>query len=74
MEEFTPQYLDESSKAWQLNKRKLKNGCYKYTCEYSYNSTKRCGRDVYKDKHLCRQHWAKETNHVPDPIWSLHHD
>lgn len=56
--EFSPSFFDESSRAWMLNKRKCANCFYKYTCEHSFLSGKRCGRTVYKTEVLCRQHWA----------------
>lgn len=58
--EFSPAWFDESSKAWMANKRRLKsNTVYKYICQYQHSETKKCGRDVYKNFDLCRQHWAK---------------
>jgi hypothetical protein len=57
-QEFTPAFFDESSRAWLANKRKCANCTYKYTCDHTYESGKRCGRTVYKTEALCRQHWA----------------
>jgi hypothetical protein len=56
--EFTPAFFDESSRAWLANKRKCVNCTYKYTCDHTYQSGKRCARTVYKTGAFCRQHWA----------------
>lgn len=56
--EFTKEWFEDSSKEWMKNKRKVRNTYYKYICQHTYKYGKKCGRDVYKDKDLCRQHWA----------------
>ncbi len=57
--EFSSAWFDASSKAWMNNKRRLKsNTYYKYICQQQISPTKKCGRDVYKEHNLCRQHWA----------------
>ena len=60
--EFSPAFFDESSRAWLANKRKCANCTYKYTCDHTYESGKRCGRDVYKTESMCRQHWARAAD------------
>lgn len=69
--EFSSVWFDESSKAWMANKRRLKtNTVYKYICQYHISPTKKCGRDVYKDNDMCRQHWAKEQKNKVTVEWS----
>lgn len=60
--EFSAAWFDASSAAWLQNKRKLGNCTYRYTCDHMYSTTRRCGRDVYKTEHFCRQHWALAKN------------
>lgn len=56
--------FDEASRCWLQNKRRIKGGTYKYTCEYTYKYGKHCGRDVYKTNDYCRQHYAlKQVAH-----------
>jgi hypothetical protein len=58
-EEFTAAFFDDASAAWRANKRRIKsNGSFCYTCEHTYKSGKRCGRDTQKGNALCRQHKA----------------
>jgi hypothetical protein len=60
--EFSKEWFDDASKEWRANKRKLKGGAYRYTCEHTYTHGKKCGRDVYMKTQFCRQHWAKSCN------------
>lgn len=59
--EFTREWFTEASKEWMKNKRK-KRGCYFYTCDHTYQSGKRCGRDCFKQEVFCQQHWALAKN------------
>ena len=63
--EFSSEWFDESSKAWMLNKRKLKYNCvYKYRCQVPLGiHGKICNKDVYKTHDMCRSHWARLNNH-----------
>ncbi len=70
--EFSSAWFDASSKAWMANKRRLKsNTYYKYICQHEFESGKKCGRDVYKDTTLCRQHWAKTIKGQQTIEWSM---
>jgi hypothetical protein len=60
--EFTPEFFEEASKEWIKNKRKTSSGYYRYTCDYTFKYGKRCGRDCYKEHHLCRQHFFNTEN------------
>ncbi len=60
--EFSKEWFEVASNEWLQNKRKLKGGAYRYTCEHTYKHGKQCGRDVYKTTPLCRQHWALLNN------------
>lgn len=56
-------FFENASKEWMKNKRKLKmGGTYIYTCNHIFKHGKRCGRDCYKDKDLCRQHFFRKTH------------
>jgi hypothetical protein len=57
---FTKEFFDEASKEWMKNKRKLRTGYFIYTCDYIFKYGKKCGRDSYKDTHLCRQHYFRK--------------
>jgi hypothetical protein len=56
--EFSPTWFDTASTAWRTNKRRLKGGSFRYTCEFPY-TYRTCGRDAYKATPYCRQHEAK---------------
>jgi hypothetical protein len=60
--EFSKEWFDDTSKEWRSNKRKMKGGIYRYTCEHTYTHGKKCGRDVFLKYAYCRQHWAKYYN------------
>ena len=60
---FTREFFDDASKEWLKNKRK-KRSVYKYTCELTFQSGKRCGRDCFKDNPFCQQHWALHQNEL----------
>ncbi len=59
--DFSREWFDESSKEWLKNKRK-KRSVYTYTCEHTYQSGKRCGRDCFRQESMCQQHWALDLN------------
>ncbi len=39
--------FDEASKCWRNNKKKTKNGCFVYICNYINSKNKRCRRTIY---------------------------
>lgn len=53
--EFTPQFFDESSKAWLENKVKCGAG-YAYKCEYIHSNQKHCKKPA-TNNNLCKQHY-----------------
>ena len=56
---FTRDWFDAASKAWRKNKRQVgSSGAFVYTCDHTYKSGKRCGRDTPDGAALCRQHGA----------------
>ena len=60
--EFTKEFFDDASKEWMKNKRKLRNGIYKYRCQVLIGKEKFCNRDVFDNCEFCRSHWAKSLN------------
>ena len=69
--EFSSAWFDASSQAWMANKRRLKtNTVNKYICQHEFSSGRKCGRDVYKNNDLCRQHWAKAMKGQQTTEWS----
>lgn len=48
--------FDESINSWNTNKKKSKNGLYKYICESFTKTSKKCNRICYEDSHNCYQH------------------
>jgi hypothetical protein len=60
--EFSPAWFDASSAAWLANKRRIKGGSFRYTCDHQYSATRRCGRDVFMKESFCRQHYHLEQN------------
>jgi hypothetical protein len=57
MEEFSPEWFDESSKAWMANKRRVgRGGGYIYVCEHIRSNGKPCRRPVCGKSHLCKSH------------------
>lgn len=62
MEPFSKEWFDDATAAWRENKRVCKNGYFRYICQYTFQRGHKCGRDVYKDNDLCRQHWALHQN------------
>lgn len=38
--------FDEASKEWRKNKKKCKNGCFKYICNYIHSNGKQCRRTI----------------------------
>lgn len=53
--EFTPQFFDESSKAWMENKVRC-GASYAYKCSYIHSNKKRC---EYPGTHsdYCKRHY-----------------
>lgn len=59
--EFTPQFFDESSRAWMENKVRVGLGI-KYKCRYIHSNTKPCTKPVFYEPALktcdyCKQHY-----------------
>jgi hypothetical protein len=54
--------FDESINSWNANKKKSKNGLYKYICESFTKNSKKCNRICYEDSHNCYQHKKSEKN------------
>lgn len=65
--------FDEATRCWLQNKRRIKGGTYKYTCEHTYKYGKRCGRDVYKTTDYCPQHYALKQSAHCESLESPHH-
>jgi hypothetical protein len=59
--EFSKEWFDDASKEWRANKRKLKGGAYRYTCE-TYTNGKKCWRDVCMKSEFCREHYTKQQS------------
>ena len=55
IDEFTPQYFDESSKAWMANK--LRAGAMMvYRCSYTISSTRQCPKAAESGSYFCSTH------------------
>lgn len=48
--------FDEASAAWNANKKKVANGCYKYICGHKLKNGNRCNRAPD-----CRLHPSSST-------------
>jgi hypothetical protein len=51
--------FDEASREWNANKKKMKNGMYKYICIKCFPSGRLCGRIPLKDSDFCKAHSKK---------------
>lgn len=53
--EFTPEFFDESSKAWLENK--VRNGAsYAYRCAYIHSNKKQCNNGATQNDY-CKRHF-----------------
>jgi hypothetical protein len=52
--EFTPEFFDESSRAWLENKVRMGAG-YTYKCDYIHSNTKQCRKPAILSN-FCKQH------------------
>ena len=55
IDEFTPQYFDESSKAWMANKIRVGAGMV-YRCSYAVSSTRQCPKAAETGGQFCETH------------------
>lgn len=55
-EEFSPEWFDQSSAAWMLNKKKLTNCTYAYVCSHSITRNRSCKNAVVKGTDKCHEH------------------
>jgi len=55
IDEFTPQYFDESSKAWMTNKIRVGAGMV-YRCSYAVSSTRQCPKACEAGSQFCETH------------------
>lgn len=53
--EFSPEWFDESSRAWMANKKR-RGAMYVYVCEHVKADGGVCQRPVYRDKPYCWHH------------------
>ena len=60
IDEFTPQYFDESSKAWMANKIRLGAGMV-YRCSYAISSTRQCPKAAETGSEFCEAHCKVPT-------------
>jgi hypothetical protein len=51
--------FDEASKAWNLNKKKLENGCYHYSCKSLTKSGENCKNTSLAGSDYCHLHLKK---------------
>lgn len=52
--------FDEASREWNANKRKVGNGCYKYTCNFKCKSGNFCKRESKYHEEYCSTHLRKK--------------
>jgi hypothetical protein len=58
IEEFTPDFFDESSKAWMMNKKRA--GCsYEYVCK-----KEKCKNKCFKNTDWCKWHQSQIVNEL----------
>ena len=55
IDEFTPQYFDESSKAWMANKIRVGAGMV-YRCSYAISSSRQCPKAAESGSEFCETH------------------
>lgn len=55
IDEFTPQYFDDSSKAWMANKIRVGAGMI-YRCSYAVSSTRQCPKPAESGSEFCETH------------------
>lgn len=48
--------FDDASEQWRANKKRLKNGCYKYICMGTTKLGKPCNRCAQKYEKYCKIH------------------
>jgi hypothetical protein len=54
---FPPNFFDEASAAWLLNKRQIAPGYYVYTCQYIHSNGKHCTNKISNThKMTCNRH------------------
>lgn len=53
--EFTPQYFDESTKAWMENKVRC-DAAYSYKCSYIHSNNKQCHHPSTQNEY-CKRHF-----------------
>ena len=51
--------FDEAINEWNINKRKVGNGCYKYLCSHICNSGSLCKREPKQGNDFCSTHLTK---------------
>jgi hypothetical protein len=60
--EFTPEFFDESSRAWLENKVRMGAG-YTYKCDYIHSNTKQCRKPAVITT-FCKQHYFLNKNRL----------
>lgn len=63
-EEFTPEFFDESSKAWRENKKTVAGGWFAYRCQYLHSTGRRCAKAVFSEPKVT---WYQEAKREPPP-------
>lgn len=54
--------FDGASEAWNMNKKRLPNGCYEYVCEAITRTGKKCCRKAIFASEYCLGHSKMENN------------
>ena len=54
--------FDDASDAWNANKKKIGQGCYKYICGYIKHNGNKCNKVRYKDYTYCNFHYKCSIN------------
>ncbi len=54
--------FDEASKAWNLNKKKLGNGCYEYICKSTTKTGQLCKNTPQVGSEFCSLHYKKNRS------------
>ena len=55
IDEFTPQYFEEASKAWMANKFRV-GAMMMYRCSYAISSTRQCPKPAESGSEFCCAH------------------
>jgi hypothetical protein len=61
IDEFTPHYFEEASKAWMANKLRV-GAMMMYRCSYAISSTRQCSKAAAAGSEFCSAHGS-----IPKP-------